>query len=243
MTHGPVSAVGQAWHGSAVNDSRAATARAYQELRRRIVTWQFPPGTRLLEVELATELGMSRTPVHEALHQLRVDGLVIGYRNRGMQVPAWTDVELDEVYRLRAMLESWGARLAARNVANLDLETLRRTADGMTELARAGEPDLDTIADLNIEFHNAILQAAGSERLTGMMSRVVYLPMVYRVFHVLSHEGLTLALDEHHGLIRAFEANDPDWAEALMRAHILAALSALRHASGVLGNLADSTGG
>jgi DNA-binding GntR family transcriptional regulator len=205
-----------------------AANRVYAELRRRILTWELAPGSALREVLLAAELEVSRTPVREALQRLRADGLVVARGRRGVEVPSWQPDQLDEVYRLRADLEAWSAKRAAERMGVRELDRLRGLADEMTALWRAGdERDLEAIAALNVDFHETIREAAGSDRLHHMTSMVVHLPLLHRVFHVFTVDETEATLAEHHTLIRAFEARDPDWAEAMARAHILAALHAL----------------
>lgn len=216
-----------------MSDNQAAT-RAYAELRQRIMTWQLPPGTRLREVELAAELNVSRTPVREALQRLRSDGLIAARGQRGNEVPRWAARELEDSYRMRANLEAWAARLATERLDRLDLPRLHGLADEMTELSRESEPDLNCIAELNIDFHHSISTAVGSERLNQMLSGVVHLPLLYRVFHTFTPAQVAMTLQEHHTILMALEARDADWAESITRAHILAALSSLIGAQGIV---------
>ena len=211
-------------------DQDAAADRVYQELRRRIVSWETPPGSALREVGLAEELRVSRTPVREALQRLKSDGLVVARGRRGLEVPRWDARHLEDSYRLRADLEAWSAKRAAQRLSLRDLEGLRELADEMTRIHNGdcGVAELETIADLNADFHETIRVCAGSERLHQMTSAVVHLPLLHRVFHVFTPAEVTMTLAEHHTILRAFEARDPDWAESISRAHILAALHALK---------------
>jgi DNA-binding GntR family transcriptional regulator len=217
-----------------MDGTSASASRAYSELRDRIMTWQLPPGTALRETELAEQLGVSRTPVREALQRLRLDGLVVARGRRGVEVPTWERDELDEVYRLRANLEAWGAGLAAQRTHRLDLPMLHGYADEMTALSREATPDLDRIAQLNVDFHQAITNGVGSERLVRMLSNVVHLPLLFRVFHLFTPEQIDITLQEHHTMLMAFEAGDAQWAESLARAHILGALAVLIGPGGVV---------
>ena len=208
----------------------AAAERVYTELRRRIMHWEILPGQQLRETDVAAALDVSRTPVRAAFQQLRADGLIAPKGRRGSEVPVWTRRELDDSYRLRANLEAWAARLATDRRDQLDLPRLHALADEMTSLSTEPEVDLHRIAELNIDFHQLICTGAGSARLTQMLSRVVHLPLLYKVFHTFTAEQVTMTLLEHHTILLAIEAGDADWAEAITKAHILAALSSLMSA-------------
>lgn len=206
---------------------QASSEVVYQAVRDRIIRWQFPPGTAIREAPLAEELGVSRTPVREALHRLRFEGLVVGRGKRGVEVPRWTLQELEETYRLRAHVEAWGGALAADRADRLDLPRLHELADEMTELSKQPVVDLDRIAALNVEFHSTVLLGVGSDRLLQMMTSVVVLPLLYRVFHLMTEVEVDITLQEHHTLLLAFERGDAQWAESVTRAHILGALAVL----------------
>ena len=205
----------------------AAASRVYDELRRQIVRWEIKPGERLRESDIAAELDVSRTPVREALQRLRAEGLIAAKGLRGHEVPIWTKEELDDTYRVRANLEAWAAKLATERRDTLDLAELHDLADEMTAHWRGPDPDLDHIAELNADFHHRINAGAGSARINQMLSRVVHLPLLYKVFYTFTPEQIDMTLQEHHTILLAIEAGDASWAEAIMKAHILAALYSL----------------
>jgi len=218
-----------------VTANGAAASRVYDDLRARIVRWEIAPGETLREAEIATELDVSRTPVREALQQLRSEGLVAAKGRRGSEVPIWTRQELDDSYRVRATLEARAARLATERRSNLDLPRLHDLANEMTERWQGPQPDLVRIAELNIEFHQLISTGAGSMRLVQMLSRVVHMPLLYKVFETFTPAQVTMTLLEHHTILMAIEAGDAEWAEAITKAHILAALSSLMGADEIFG--------
>lgn len=205
----------------------AAAERVYEELRRRIVRWELPPGSAMREVELAAELDVSRTPIREALQRLKSNGLVVARGRRGVEVPAWDTAHLEEAYRMRADLEAWSAKRAAERLSTTEIGRLRVLADDMSRMAAEPEPDLEAIAAANVSFHEQVRQGASSERLLQMTNHVVHLPLLHRVFHLFTPNETATTLTEHHTMLRAFEARDPDWAESITRAHILAALHTL----------------
>lgn len=198
---------------------------AYDQIRDRILGGAYAIQDHLVEADLAAQLAVSRTPVREALRRLASEGLVIFQPNRGARVAGWTDAELSEIFELRALLESYGARLAAVRVTPDQLKNLDELAKRMEDLVASdlGEKDFHLVALANNEFHLAVLRAAGNERLVAILSSLVHVPLVQLTFARYSPEALQRSLDHHRECLAALEANDGLWAESVMRAHILAA--------------------
>lgn len=198
--------------------------RAYEELRRAILHGEFEMGARLGEVELASFLNISRTPIREALRRLAADGLVELESNRGARVASWTAEDIDETFVLRALLESHGASLAAERIDNAEIETLEALCEEMEQLVGEREgPGLDRLNEANREFHNRILAASGSARLPALVSSVVQMPIALRTFRRYSEEAMRRSSNHHRELVAAFRARSSTWAEAVMHAHIMAA--------------------
>lgn len=201
-----------------------AVERAYSRIRSAIVDGEFPPGMHLEEEGLAESTGVSRTPVREALRRLAAEGFVEFVPHQGAFVPTWTEADHHEIFDLRAVLESFGARLAARRVSPAALDELRSLTAGMEEAARSHRPDrMDDVADLNNRFHGAVLTASGNRRLRQLAQATVAMPLVLRTFQKYSAERLERSLAHHREIVDALAAHDESWAEAIMRTHILSA--------------------
>ncbi|MGN6244883.1 MAG: GntR family transcriptional regulator [Motilibacteraceae bacterium] len=205
-----------------------ATDEAYESLRASILGGEVAPGERLGEVELAEQLGVSRTPVREALRRLAADGLVEVLPNRGARVAQWTTEDLEEIYDLRAMLESHGAARAAERIEDAELPELRRLCAEMEACAQRGRTrDLDRLAELNAELHRRIVDAAASPRLASLIAAVVQVPLVMRTFQRYDVDALQRSLGHHRELVAALAAGDGEWARSVMRSHVLAAKAVL----------------
>jgi DNA-binding GntR family transcriptional regulator len=205
-----------------------ATDEAYESLRAAILGGEVAPGERLGEVELAEQLGVSRTPVREALRRLAADGLVEVLPNRGARVAQWTTEDLEEIYDLRAMLESHGAARAAEHIDPAELPALRRLCAEMEACAERGRTrDLDRLAELNAELHRRIVDAAASPRLASLIAAVVQVPLVMRTFQRYDADALQRSLGHHRELVAALAAQDGEWARSVMRSHVLAAKAVL----------------
>ncbi|KHL18983.1 UNVERIFIED_CONTAM: hypothetical protein LK11_04460 [Mumia flava] len=186
-------------------------------MRSQILDGRRRGGEWLREEDLAGELGVSRTPVREALRRLAADGLVRHEPHRGVQVQDWSLDDLEEIFELRGLLEPVGARLAATSPL-LDLEVLEGLASRI-ELA-ATVRDIDTVTSLNNEFHAAVVTASGSRRLGGLLSSLVQVPIVHSTFAHYTPTELTRSLGQHREILEALRSGDADWAESVMRSHI-----------------------
>lgn len=202
--------------------ARAAEA-AYAVIRDGILSGELARGQRLREEELALRAGVSRTPVREALRRLDAEGLVDFTPNRGARVTAWSEQELDDLYDARALLESHCARLAAGRITVDELAGLADLAAQMHRLTRKGPDAADELTALNGRFHRAIAKASRNAQLEAMVRGVMDVPLVYRTFQRYTPQRLQASSFQHNELVEALRAEDADWAEALMRAHILAA--------------------
>jgi DNA-binding GntR family transcriptional regulator len=206
----------------------SAAVRAYEVIRSGILDGTFQLGARLPEEDLAARAGVSRTPVREALRQLAAEGFVTFVPNRGAQVASWSDDDLEEIFQLRALLESYGASRAARRIDAVQLRTLRELADGMEAAADRGTPDaLDHVAELNNRFHRTILTVADSPRVHAVLDTVIVVPLVHRTFHRYTPAALRRSMHHHRELLAAFEAADGEWAATVMKTHVLAARAVL----------------
>lgn len=202
--------------------ARAADT-AYDVIHRAIVEGEFGPGERLPEEDLAERAGVSRTPVREALQRLASEGVVEFVPNRGAQVAVFSQKDLQELFDVRAVLEGFAARLAARNATDEDLSRLEKLADEMDALAAApSQRKLDRIAELNNDFHHLIVETADNRLLAQQVAGLVKVPLVHRTFHNYDAEGLARSMAHHRELLTALRHGDVNWAGTVMRSHIYA---------------------
>ncbi|MCB1359129.1 MAG: GntR family transcriptional regulator [Maritimibacter sp.] len=191
---------------------------AYLQLLDEIRQGRLLPGDRLRETELADRLGVSRTPVREAIRQLEADGLVVHAPRQGATVRRLDYAEVMELYEMRAVLESTAARLAARAASDLELDELAAINEA---LGRAGDPG--EAARLNRQFHNVLLDAAKNRFLKKSMLGLQKALLILGPTTLAEAERAEEALEEHRALLAALTARDGAAAEAQMRAHIEAA--------------------
>jgi DNA-binding GntR family transcriptional regulator len=200
------------------------SAYAASVLRKALAEGRFVAGQRLLATQLARDLGLSMTPVREALMQLAHDGLVEIAPHRGVRVADIPLADLADTYVVRAILESAAAKLAARRMRPEEIAQLRSIHAKFVKAVSARSPDVARLRELNEEFHFIIYAAAGSSLLRRMI-RTAWTSSPRDTFGVLP---LKTAKDDHGELIDALEAGEGDRAEELMREHIEEAAKVLR---------------
>lgn len=201
----------------------------YDLIRAGIMNGSHPPGSRLVESQLATTFGVSRTPVRAALARLEGDGLVESIPNRGAFVTDWTETDFEEVYALRIRLEPLASNLAAGRFAAAELDRLDEIATTMVHLAETEEEGwTERCSALNAELHASILRASDSPRLIAIVSSLSEQPLIRRAISLLPRDTLRRNFEQHHQILQAIRQGDGEWAESLMTAHIMGARHALR---------------
>lgn len=202
----------------------AAVEKAYVAIRAGIMDGVYPGGSHLKAEDLAVAIGVSRTPIREALRRLHAEGLVDFVANRGAYVLNWDKSDVEEVFGLRMVLESFGAERAAVLRTPEQLAKLRQLAERMSTIAHDKPPHfLEQIAELNTEFHKTIHVASGIKRLSPILLTVIQIPLTMRTFNRYSDEDLERSMAHHREIVAAFDARDSRWAASVMRSHIVAA--------------------
>lgn len=201
----------------------STSAVAYWTIRDAIRTGLIRAGERLVELDLAAALEMSRTPVREALRQLEVERLVEVAPRRGFVVPTITIDDLVEIFEIREVLEGLAARRAAQRMGPAELGALRETVDRM-DRARDAD-DLTGLAEASSQFHRLLRSGSKHGRLPQLLAllfdahRSIWL-------HELAPERVDGAIAEHRAIYDAIAAHDGTRAEELAREHSRSALRA-----------------
>jgi DNA-binding GntR family transcriptional regulator len=196
----------------------------YQHILEAILTGSISSGTELSEVALAAELGVSRTPVHEALRRLAADGLVDSLAHRQARVAHFSRQDIVEIYEMRGLLETAAAERAARQLDTAQLAELREALDALADSNTRGWTN--RALDFDVRFHNLLAAATQNERLRAEIAKYRHL---VRAFCRMSGtpQNLRDAMHEHARILKALEARDPAAARRAMAAHIDARLKAV----------------
>jgi DNA-binding GntR family transcriptional regulator len=194
------------------------------EMRRLILDGTLKPGERLIEDRLAEMLGVSRNPVREAIRVLDAEGFLDVTARRGSFVATLSAEQAADLFEVRLALEPHGARLAALHPSSVHIARMKEIlAEAQAAPERHG---LDTLSELHTELHSLIFEMTGNAYLIA-----IAIPMVKRGQWLLRQSAplrTPSAWSEHHGLIAAIEAGDPDFAEAAARHHVLSVRNAMR---------------
>lgn len=200
--------------------------QAYAALRSRILNRRLTAGSKLVVRELAEDLDLSSTPVKEALAALEREGLVELLPHRGYFVPKLGLEDIEEIYALREVLEGLAARLAAnREHPTRFLKRLRRLQAEQVACGRVG--DLERYGDLDIDFHRALWEASGNQRLLQTAETLIGQVRLLISTSARVRERLEFPLEEHALILDALENGQPDAAEETMRRHVRQAGEAL----------------
>ena len=206
--------------------TKTSSERAYLFVKKAILEGQYPSGTRLPEDRIATELGISRTPVRDALRSLIAEGLVVSEPNSGARVAAWSEDELSEISQMRVMLEGYAARLAASKITASQLDELKSLCAQMEAGAKAlPRPDLNLVSTANLDFHRRIVAAADNMRLAAAIEPLWHYPVVIRKFALFTPERLERSLSHHREIVSALSERNGDWACSAMQNHLQSARS------------------
>jgi len=192
--------------------------QAYQELKRIILEHQVPLGGKLNEGELAAALGISRTPVREAINRLEKEGLVQIFPQRGAFVVRFSEKDVFELFLIRENLEGLAARLAAERVNEGDLAKLESCIQGFKE--PFAERDVQRYAREDFKFHQTVVALSDAQRLIKMISTLHDHIRIFRLTTLGLSTRMKTSLSEHRLLIDTFRKRDSEGAEQRMRHHI-----------------------
>lgn len=198
---------------------RGLSHSIYDTLRRAILRGEIPAGQRFVEEKLASVLGASRTPVREALQRLRQEELLDKLKYGGYEVRRIAAKEIEEIFGIRSVLESYAAVLATRRMDKDLLAELR----GIIQRSRAAleKGEAEELISLNTEFHDKLYKASGSERLYRMIQELR--DHFYRFRRVILAKGSMpdISLKDHERMMRAMVKGDEKAVERIVRQHIL----------------------
>ncbi len=187
-------------------------------IRQRILSGELRPGQRLVQDELTTELGVSRTPIREALNQLAHEGLVIISDHRRTFVAEFSAADLEETFTMRAALESHAAYLAAQRITEEELHALETC---LTEMAHAYQRnELETLIETHHQFHAGINNAAHSVRLSKMIVQYLDLSKIYQRIAFETGRNAADPLKDHLEIWMTINRHEADAAARLMRLHL-----------------------
>ncbi|MDF2892810.1 MAG: transcriptional regulator, GntR family [Clostridia bacterium] len=190
----------------------------FETIRNAIISGDLKPGERVMEVQMAESLGVSRTPVREAIRKLELEGLVIMLPRKGAYVSDLSVKDLTEVMEIRASLEGLAAGLASIRIDEAEIEDLEVRALKFHKSIE--DEDVDVLILRDLEFHDAIFRASRNERLIQLNNNLIEQVQRFReIYHKKVHKSKETS-KEHYEIVEAISNRDVDKAEKLARIHI-----------------------
>ena len=190
----------------------------FNTLRQAILTGELKPGERLMEIHLANKLGVSRTPIREAIRKLELEGLVTMIPRRGAEVAQITEKSMNDVLEVRRAMDALCVELACDRITPEELQDLKKACD--TFEAAVKTDDIKQIAQADVAFHDIIYAATDNRRLIQLLNNLREQMYRYRIEYLKKKECYPQLLEEHQTIIDSIESRDKDRATQITGQHI-----------------------
>ena len=191
----------------------------FNTLRQAILKGELKPGESLMEIQLANKLGVSRTPVREAIRKLELEGLVLMIPRKGAEVAEITRQDMEDVLEVRTALEELAVKDACDHITDAQLSELKKASNEFKKALLEGK-DLVTCADADMHFHDVILSATNNRRLIQMLNNLSEQMYRYRMEYLKDERTHKTLIEEHDAIRRALKKHDKVKAGAAIRVHI-----------------------
>lgn len=192
--------------------------KVFIQLQNDILNGLYQPGDNLIETKLSEELGVSRTPIREAIRQLELEGLVQSIPNKGAIVKGISAQDIEDIYTIRMLIEGLAARWAAEKITDEELKELREAVD--LEEFYTDRNDVDHLMLFDSRFHDIIFKASKSKPLMHTLSTFHHYVQRARISSFNDPERARLALNEHKAILQAIMDHDAGKAEKLTTVHV-----------------------
>ena len=190
----------------------------FNTLRKAILRGELKPGERLMEIQLANKLGVSRTPIREAIRKLELEGLVLMIPRKGAEVAEITIKDLEDVLEVRAALEELAVCDACENITEEQILALKEAADNFQ--AALESDDLVKCAETDMAFHEIIYSATNNKRLLQILNNLREQMYRYRVEYLKDETIYPRLLKEHKDIAESLRRKDKSRASETMREHV-----------------------
>lgn len=190
----------------------------FNTLRQAILRGELKPGERLMEIQLANKLGVSRTPIREAIRKLELEGLVLMIPRKGAEVAEITEKNMLDVLEVRRALEELAVKLACERITEEEIQELKDAADAFQKIL--SEKDITKIAEADEAFHDVIFKSTGNDRLIQLLNSLREQMYRYRLEYLKREEYHPQLLEEHQQIIDRITRKDQNEAAELIDRHI-----------------------
>ena len=190
----------------------------FNTLREAILRGDLVPGERLMELQLAAKLGVSRTPIREAIRMLEQEGLAITIPRKGAIVAGMTEKDMQDVLEIREALEELSVQVACDKITDEEVAKLRENMENFETSLKSG--DIKRMAEADVEFHDVIYQATDNPKLINMLNNLQEQMYRYRVEYLKNPSNHEQLLREHEAIYRGIMEKDKDAVTEMIRKHI-----------------------
>ncbi len=190
----------------------------FNTLREAILRGDLVPGERLMELQLAAKLGVSRTPIREAIRMLEQEGLAITIPRKGAIVAGMTEKDMQDVLEIREALEELSVQVACDKITDEEIAKLRESMEKFETSLKSG--DIKRMAETDVEFHDVIYQATDNPKLINMLNNLREQMYRYRVEYLKNPSNHEQLLQEHEAIYRGIMKKDKDAVTEMIRRHI-----------------------
>lgn len=190
----------------------------FHTLREAILKGDLKPGERLMELQLADKLGVSRTPIREAIRMLQQEGLAVTIPRRGAEVAKMTEKDMEDVLQIREALEILAVRLASEKITEDEIAQLEEKVSEFEEVLTTG--DVKLIAQTDVDFHDIIYNAAENPKLVTMLNNLREQIYRYRVEYLKDAAIYPRLVAEHKEIIRGLKNRDKEFVVGKMKEHM-----------------------
>lgn len=190
----------------------------FQTLRQSILTGEMKPGERLMEVHLADRLGVSRTPIREAIRKLELEGLVTMIPRRGAEVSQITEEHLRDVLEVRRALDALAVELACDRITPEQTEALKKACEEFEEITKTG--DIVEITQADVRLHDIIISASGNQRLIQIVSNLSQQMYRYRLEYIKGESDYRKLIEEHSVIYDCICRKDKEAGALAIKSHV-----------------------
>ena len=190
----------------------------FNTLRQAILRGELKPGERLMEIQLANKLGVSRTPIREAIRKLELEGLVLMIPRKGAEVAEITEKSLRDVLEVRRALEELSVQLACEKITKEEIRELERVAKEFQQVVKSS--DITEIAEVDVRFHDIIYTATDNQKLIQLLNNLREQMYRHRVEYLKRDGVFPQLIAEHEAIVRHIENNEKEKATEVMCRHI-----------------------
>lgn len=190
----------------------------FHTLREAILKGDLKPGERLMELQLAAKLGVSRTPIREAIRMLEQEGLAVTMPRKGAEVAKMTLKDMEDVLEIREALDELAVRIACEKITDEQLKKLIAVKEEFEANTKSG--DLKKIAESDVLFHDIIYEATGNPKLVSMLNNLREQVYRYRVEYIKNPKNYPVLIAEHEAIVEGVKNHDAKKASGAMHEHV-----------------------